>query len=232
MPEEITLNHITKIEGHASLLLGIEDGKVAKCELQASEGSRYFEGLLKGRKVEEAFEITSRICGICSVSHVVCSLTAAENCLGIQPAKQTLELREAIMLGERVRSHAAHLFFLSLPDYLGYESAIAMAKEHGTTVGTALEIMNLGNKVCRTIGGRDMHPVTLCIGGFTKTPNSEEMQELSNALKRIRPKAEAAAKIITALQYPCFKRETQYAAICDKDFSIVGKKIKWIQETH
>ena len=225
MPE-ITLNHITKIEGHASLLLGIENNKVMKCELQASEGSRYFEGILKGRKIEEAFEITSRICGICSVSHVVCSITAAENCLGIKPSKQTLELREAIMLGERVRSHTAHLFFLALPDYLGYESAISMAKEHGKTVGMALEIMNLGNKIVRVIGGRDMHPVTLCIGGFTKMPASEEISELGGELRKIRPKVEEAVKIIVDLKYPDFKRETQYASIQDKEFPIVGTSVR------
>ena len=84
MSKEITLNHITKIEGHASLNLGIEKGTITKCELQSTEGARYFEGILRGRKYFEANEITSRICGICSCAHVICSITAIEDAIGFK----------------------------------------------------------------------------------------------------------------------------------------------------
>ncbi|MEA2036266.1 MAG: nickel-dependent hydrogenase large subunit, partial [Nanoarchaeota archaeon] len=77
----ITLNHITKIEGHARLDLKIRSGKVIKCELGSVEGSRYFEGLLKGRKYNEAQEISTRICGICSSAHNVAAIMAVENAL-------------------------------------------------------------------------------------------------------------------------------------------------------
>ena len=127
MSKEITLNHITKIEGHAKLVLGIDKGKVRRCELSSIEGSRYFEGMLKGRRYDEAHEMTSRICGICSCAHVVTSLMAIENAMGVVVSEQTEKLRVLLTLGERIRSHATHLYFLALPDYLGYESALAMA---------------------------------------------------------------------------------------------------------
>src|SRR3989338_5106796 len=103
---EITLSHITKIEGHAALHVKIDKGKLKTCRLTAVEGSRYFEGLVKGRKWYEAPEMTSRICGICSCAHVIASISAIENALSFTPSEQTKKLRELLTLGERIRSHA------------------------------------------------------------------------------------------------------------------------------
>ena len=65
MTETISLNHLTKIEGHATLALQIDGMQIKKCELSSVEGSRYFEGILKGHYYYEASEISSRICDIC-----------------------------------------------------------------------------------------------------------------------------------------------------------------------
>ena len=134
----ITLNHITKVEGHARLDLEIKNSKVKKCQLGSIEGSRYFEGLLKGRKWNEPQEIATRICGICSSAHNVAAIMAMENCLKVKASKQTIALRQLQTIGERIRSHAAHLYFLALPDYLGYKSAIAMAPKYKEQVACAL----------------------------------------------------------------------------------------------
>ena len=61
MTKSITLEDITKIEGHAVLVLRVSDGKVEDCQLRAVDGSRYFEGLLVGRRYDEASWIASRI---------------------------------------------------------------------------------------------------------------------------------------------------------------------------
>ncbi|MFH1401151.1 MAG: nickel-dependent hydrogenase large subunit, partial [Nanoarchaeota archaeon] len=101
MVKEITLNHITKIEGHAKLSLKIEKGKVVECKLSATEGARYFEGMVRGRHYFEAHEMTSRICGICSCGHVVAAIQAVEDALGLTPSPQTRTLRILMTLGER-----------------------------------------------------------------------------------------------------------------------------------
>ena len=145
MTKTITLNHITKIEGHASLALGIRKNKVVKCELSSTEGSRYFEGIVRGGKYYAAHEMTSRICGICSCAHVIAAISAIEDAFGYEPTKQTKLLRELLTLGERIRSHATHLYFLSLPDYLGYESALAMASKYKKQLQNALNLMKTGN---------------------------------------------------------------------------------------
>ena len=170
MVNVIKLNHICKVEGHASLTLSIEGKQVKDCQLHAIEGSRYFEGLLLGRQAVEASEITSRICGICSCGHTICAIQAMENALGINPTEQTKLLREVITLGERIRSHATHLYFLALPDFLGYESALAMANKYKKEIERALSLIKLGNQIVFTFGGREMHPVSLTIGGFLKYP--------------------------------------------------------------
>jgi coenzyme F420-reducing hydrogenase alpha subunit len=87
---EINLNHICKIEGHAHLTLKIEKNKVLKAELKASEGARFFEALVLNKKVEDVQEIVSRICGICSCAHSVCSTQALEKALGIKPNEKQI----------------------------------------------------------------------------------------------------------------------------------------------
>src|SRR3989338_7581237 len=165
MSRNIELNTMTKVEGHAKLLLNIgEHNEIKKCELESVEGSRYFEGMLKGRLYLEAPEITSRICGICSCAHVMASIKAVEAALGVQVSEQTRKLRELFTVGERIRSHVTHMYFLSLPDYFGVESGLELAKTHREEVLRALRLMKLGNDMVTTFAGRDLHPVSATIG--------------------------------------------------------------------
>jgi len=85
--KEINLNHICKIEGHASLSLKIKKNRVKKCELKASEGARFFEALVINKNINDIQEIVSRICGICSCAHSVACIQALEEAVGIAPSK-------------------------------------------------------------------------------------------------------------------------------------------------
>ena len=130
MVKEITLNEICRVEGHANLKLKIRNSKVSMCHLEANEGARFFEALVLNKNLQDIQEIVSRICGICSSSHSVASIQALENALNIKPSEQDLVLRELLIIGERIRSHITHLYFMSLPDYFGYDSAIQMNDKH------------------------------------------------------------------------------------------------------
>ncbi|MBL7160817.1 MAG: Ni/Fe hydrogenase subunit alpha [Candidatus Aenigmarchaeota archaeon] len=207
MGKIIKIEHLTKIEGHASLTLRIEGKKVKRCELSSIEGSRYFEGMVKGRLFFEAPEMTSRICGICSCAHTLCSIFAMENALGIKPSTQTIQLRKLLNWGERIRSHATHLYFLSLPDFLGYDSALSMLPKHREKVETALSLMRLGNMIVRSIGGRDIHPVSAQIGGFLKLPSDDQLAALRSQLKSSLPSAKETARLFSKLRYPLFEKE-------------------------
>jgi sulfhydrogenase subunit alpha len=202
MEREITLNHITKIEGHAKLRLGIDAGEVKVCELSATEGARYFEGMVLGRQYFEAHEMTSRICGICSTGHVIAALSAVERAIGYEVDEDSLRLRELITLGERIRSHATHLYFLALPDYVGRESALAMADDYKPQLRDALEMMRVGNQVVSLIGGRDLHPVSATVGGWLKAPSDDQIRELHDLLVSILEPAKRTAELFRSLTIP------------------------------
>ncbi|RME53851.1 Ni/Fe hydrogenase subunit alpha [Candidatus Woesearchaeota archaeon] len=213
MGKIIELNHITKIEGHASLSLGLDGTTVTKCELQAEEGARYFEGLVVDRHYREASEITSRICGICSCAHTICAIQACEAALGIEPSEQTYKLRELLTYAERIRSHTTHLYFLALPDYLGFESALAMAPTHKATLQQALRLMKLGNDLIFLIGGRDLHPASATVGGWLKLPPVQELRTIARRLREALPDAEQTANLFARLKQPSFQRPTEYFSL-------------------
>lgn len=215
MAKTIKLEHITKIEGHANLTLSIDKGEVKKCELGSIEGSRYFEGILRGRHCTEAPEIVSRICGICSCIHYLTSVQAVENALGIKVSEQTRLLRELILLGERIRSHAAHLYFLALPDYLGAESALALGPKYQKDIARALKLTKLGNELITAIGGREMHPVSAQVGGMTKLPSQEHLDDLRRKLQEIQADAIATGKLFAKIKNPKFESPTEYFSLQD-----------------
>lgn len=215
MTQDITLNHITKIEGHAKLTLKIDEGTITTCELGASEGARYFEGILIGRRYNEASEITSRICGICSCAHVIAATTAIEHAIGYTPSVQTTRLRILLTLSERIRSHATHLYFLALPDYLGYESALAMAKDYKPQLQAALRMMKVGNRAITLLGGRDLHPVSAAVGGWLKLPKQEQLTELAAELDSIVPDAVATCELFFTFKQPDFHTEGEWFSLSD-----------------
>lgn len=221
MAREITLNHICKIEGHASLTLKINSNKVEKCNLEASEGARFFEALVLGKKVEDIQEIVSRICGICSCSHSVASVQALEEALGINPTNQQKFIREILLLSERIRSHATHLYFMSLPDYLGATSAITLSKEHRPKVLDALKIITLGNKLVEEFGGREMHPF---LKVQEEIPNTD-FSKLLAQIEETKPLILKTIQLFAKLKYKDLSRKTEYISLKEKKgyASISGK---------
>ncbi|OGM03286.1 hypothetical protein A3K72_03175, partial [Candidatus Woesearchaeota archaeon RBG_13_36_6] len=226
MSKTIKLDHITKIEGHARLHVVVDDGKLQEVEMGAFEGARFFEGLIIGRKYYEVPIITSRICGICSCIHVTASVQAIEDAFGVKVSEQTKLLRELVVLGERLRSHASHLYLFALPDYLGFESALAMAPKHKEEVNRALELIKLGNNIVIAIGGREMHPVAGVVGGFTRIPDKKELGALLNRLKKQKKDAIKTVELFSKLKYPKFDRQTQYFALYDKGYSTISGDVR------
>jgi sulfhydrogenase subunit alpha len=215
----IKLDHITKIEGHARLNVKIDKGKVQKVKLDVIESARFFEAIVRNRKWDEVSPLTARICGVCSPSHHITSLMAVENAFGIEVSEQTKMLRKAMLYGSIIGNHCVHLYFLALPDYLGFESAIAMAGKRKEDVTRALMIKKLGNEVVRVIGGREVHPITPLVGGFSKVPTSESIKQLLTQLKARRDDVVKTVELFKSLPYQDFERETQQFALINKDHS-------------
>jgi sulfhydrogenase subunit alpha len=213
MTEIINLNHICKIEGHAHLTLNIDNNKVTKCELKASEGARFFEALVVNKNVRDIQEVVSRICGICSGAHSVCSIQALENTLKIKPSEKQLFFRELLMIGERIRSHATHLYFLALPDYFNKDSALDLLNEHKDKINDALSMISVGNKIVETFGGREMHPFL----EIKKDFKQDNLKELKEQLVKLKEPIESTIKLFSELKYPNLDRETNYLSLSEKN---------------
>lgn len=217
----ISLEHITKIEGHGHLHLTVENGQLTDCKFGTTEGSRYFEGLLKGRRFTDAAEITSRICGICSSAHGIASVLATERAFGVEETPQTYTLRELQTVGERIRSHAAHTYLLALPDYLGYESALDMAGKFPNEVKRALRLVKLGNDMVTLASGRVMHQVATDVGGFNHFPKQSQLDEIRKRLVAAKDDIMETAKLwgtikppelnMSDLPYYCLSEDHQFA---------------------
>ena len=211
----ITVDHVTRVEGHGNILVNIRNGELERCEFEVIEGPRFFESLMRGRNWEEAQTITSRICGICAVAHSCTSLRATEDALGVTLSPQTLRLRKLILYGEQLQSHWLHTFFLALPDYLGAPSVLPLASSHPDVVKMALRMKKLGNYIGEVVGGRHVHPIALLVGGFSAVPTQKQLRELKQMLVEQRRDVAAAVELFAGVRWPDFQRETEYLSLRD-----------------
>jgi sulfhydrogenase subunit alpha len=209
----ISVEHIAKIEGHARLDIRMDGEEVKVTRLSVFEGARYYEALVRGRHFADAPVITSRICGICTQAHTLASLQAVEKALRVRVSRQTEQLRNLIHLGSLMQSHVLHLFFLALPDFLGYDTAVAMAAKHGADVKRGLKLKQLANKVCAVVGGRQVHSVTMLPGGFSSLPTEAQLRELKGELLEAREDAVKTVRIFSKLKVPQFERKTSYLSV-------------------
>jgi sulfhydrogenase subunit alpha len=182
MSTTIRIEHLARVEGHGGVTVVLEDGAVSDVRFDVFEGARLVETLVRGRSYEDVSQILSRICAICSVAHALTSIKATERAFGVEVSPQTKALRDLLFRGENIESHALHLFFLALPDYLGYPSAVALAKDFPDAVKIALRLKQLGNTIQEVIGGRAVHPVNAVVGGFGRVPAEEQLISLREAL--------------------------------------------------
>jgi sulfhydrogenase subunit alpha len=214
----IVIDHLARVEGHGGITVELEGDAVTNVRFDVFEGARLLEGLVRGRRFDEIAPIVSRICSICSPAHSLTSLKATENALGVQVSPQTDFLRELLLRGESIQSHALHLFFLAVPDYLDRPSAIAVAAEHPAAVMLGLRLKRLGNLIQETIGGRAIHPVNAVPGGFGRVPNAGQLIAIRGALIEAIPDAEAMLDLIASLPDAGFcHTPTAYAALYSPD---------------
>ena len=180
--QQITIDGLTRIEGHGNIVVDIRDGSVKDVRLEVVEPPRFFEALLRGRHYEETAHIISRICGICSASHCSASLKAIEDALGIRVSAQTTLLRELALCAETIQSHILNLYFLVLRDMMGTPSALTILRTEPTTMEPALKLKALANHISTVLNGRSLHPIAFVPGGTTHLPERTELVEIRDRL--------------------------------------------------
>jgi len=194
----VHVDHVARIEGHGNVHVVIDGGEVKTVEMQVVEPARLFESMVRGRSFTEVSYIASRICGICSASHVVTDLLAIERIFGVQVTDRTNALRELLVYGSYLQNHATHLFVLAAPDFLGHRSVFPVAETDPELFDKALSLKALGNELCTKVGGRSIHPITAVVGGFTHEISADEYLRLAQKMEEALPFALATVDLFNS----------------------------------
>jgi sulfhydrogenase subunit alpha len=211
----IRTDYLARVEGEGALHVRVRNGEVLEARLEIFEPPRFFEAFLRGRSFDEVPDITARICGICPVAYQMSSARAIEDAFGVEVGGQLRDLRRLIYCGEWVESHALHVFMLHAPDFLGYESAIAMAQDHSAVVELGLALKKAGNELIALIGGREVHPINVRVGGFYRVPTRRELKPLREKLLQARDSAREAVDWVGKLPFPDFERDVELVAMSE-----------------
>ncbi|AOS97940.1 NAD-reducing hydrogenase HoxS subunit beta [Microbulbifer aggregans] len=202
----IKVDYLARVEGEGALYIRYDDSGVQDVQLKIFEPPRFFEAFLRGRDYMEAPDITARICGICPVAYQMSALHAMEDALGLTPTPELRALRRLIYCGEWIESHVLHIYMLHAPDFLGYDSAVDMARDHPRVVQEGLQIKKTGNAIVNLLGGREVHPINVRVGGFYRIPTLEELHKLGEELLTARGLAEQMVRWAASLPFPKFER--------------------------
>jgi len=200
----IRLESMTRVEGEGGLRIEVHDGHLRDVKFDVFEAPRFFEAFLRGRSIREVPDFTARICGICPVAHQMSSVQAIETALGFTPGPGIRALRRLLYCGEWIESHALHIYLLQAPDFFGMESALTLGKEHPEVVRQGLEIKKVGNDLMTAIGGRAVHPISVCIGGFWKVPRRRDLLNLRPQLEWALQASLDTVKLVSGLKRPDF----------------------------
>lgn len=209
----IKVGALARVEGEGALRLEISGGQVTGVGLDIYEPPRFFEALLQGRHYSEAPDITARICGICPVAYQMSAVHAIENAAGVVPNGGIRDLRRLIYCGEWIESHALHIHMLHAPDFLECDSAVEIARTNPDAVERGLAIKRAGNALIRIVGGREIHPVNVRVGGFYRAPKKADLAALYDDLRAARDAALETLRWAAGFEYPDFSRDIELVAL-------------------
>ena len=209
-------DYLARVEGEGAMYVRIDGREVLDIKLRIYEPPRFFEALLRGRAFTEAPDITARICGICPVAYQMSSVRAMEDACGVRVDEGPLrELRRLIYCGEWIESHSLHVYMLHAPDFLGYAGALEMAREHREIVEQGLQMKRAGNALMALVGGREVHPINVRVGGFYRAPSRRELLALRAPLEEARETALATVRWAARLPFPDTHRAPERVALSD-----------------
>lgn len=205
MTRTITIDPVTRIEGHAKITIHLNaDGGVETARFHVTE-FRGFEKFCVGRSFTEMPGITARICGICPVSHLLASAKAGDRILGVEPPPTAVKLRRLMNWAQIVQSHALSFFHLSAPDLLlGMESdpasrnIVGLIQQYPDVARDGIRLRQFGQEVIQTLGGRKVHPAWAVPGGVREPLSAEGRAQILAGLPSAIAIAERALELIRA----------------------------------
>lgn len=235
---DLTIGEISKIEGKASLVVKVKDGKVDECKFAITEFKRFYTQALRGKDIVGLPQLSCRICGTCSNAHLLCAIKAAESALGISPTEQTKLLRKLVNYGLIIRDHALHCYVFALPDVLGIDNILELDEnnpEQHRILKDTFEVKAAGNALGKAIGGRSVHAPYPTVGGFSKLPDQAEFPALIKQLEDARPAVLRLIRVFSDCQF-AFNREIEFLAQMGAEYNflegpIVGTNGEHIPDT-
>jgi len=215
MPERRTIrtDYLARVEGEGAMSVRLADGLVEHVELRIFEPPRFFEAMLRGRSFREGPDITARICGICPVAYQMSAVQAMEDVCGVEIPEPIRLLRRLLYCGEWIESHALHVYMLHAPDFLGYDGAVELARDAPDVVERGLALKKTGNVVMSVVGGREIHPVNVRVGGFYRAPTRRELRVLVEPLERAREAALETVRWTAGFDFPEHDVECELVAL-------------------
>jgi coenzyme F420-reducing hydrogenase alpha subunit len=209
----IRVDALARVEGEGAMQVEVRGGRVTEVRLEIYEPPRFFEALLRGRDFQEAPDITARICGICPVAYQMSAVHAMEDALGVVVDGALRDLRRLLYCGEWIESQVLHIYMLHAPDFLGYQDAIALAKDHPAIVERGLGLKKTGNALVSLLGGREIHPINVRVGGFYRVPEQCELNTIADKLKRALDAALQTVRWVASFEFPDFEPDYEFVSL-------------------
>ncbi len=218
---DFTLDEVTKVEGSAGLEVKVKDGKVEYAKFKIQDYKRFYTQAMRGKPVAAIPQLLSRICGTCSIAHLIASIEAVEKTLGFEPSEQTKILRTLTYHGLIIRDHALHLYIFVLPDLFGKDSLLEFDdndKVQHQLLHDAFAVKAAGNHLAILVAGRSVHAPYPVAGGFLHTPEQSKIPDVIKELEEIRPAVLRLIKVYAESPF-VLERETNYLALKANPFS-------------
>ena len=213
----IKVDCLARVEGEGGLYVKLRGDRVEDVKLRIYEPPRLFEAFLRGRHFSEAPDITARICGICPIAYQMSAVHAIERALGVTIDPAVRLLRRLFYCGEWIESHVLHVYLLHAPDFLGFQDAIELARDHRAVVEQGLRLKKIGNRLVTLMGGREIHPISAAVGGFHRTPTKKELKTLVEDLKWALEASLATARLVAGFEFPDFEPDYEFVALSHPD---------------
>ncbi len=234
--KEITINPITRLEGHGSVSIFLNDaGEVENAYLKIPE-LRGFEKFCVGRRAELMPQLTTRICGVCPVAHHYASVKALDAAFNVEPPSAAKKLRELMYMGYFIYDHILHFYYLGGPDFIVGPDAppekrniLGVIEKAGINV--AMEVIKhraYGQKITEIIGGKATHPVCGLPGGISKPLSEENRQAIEDmavssvkfaqfSLKLFHGIVLGNTKYVSMIKSDAYTMNTYYMGMVDKN---------------
>ncbi len=205
---------LTRVEGEGEVRLEVSNGRVVNVSIKITEAPRFFEHIVRGRRVWDVPDIVSRICGLCGVSYVLVASKAFEK-YGTLP-EEVERYRACLHLAERIKSHAIHIFMLHLPDFLGLRSLTELTESYPHIVRDVIDVVLWSRRVMEVMGGRFHNVSSLKVGGVYQTPRAEVVKSLLNNINLLEGKILKLVETVLNLKnIPQEKQRIRYAVVTD-----------------